>query len=115
MVDFITPIQGPLSTLAEFQNKIIAHRAGADRDATALDVELRKAPIGRDAIFEAFRAGVSMGTVTVPAGTLRPVSPTVISLTITAGQLVTWTVNQVGTGPGDDVGATANCFVRIAP
>jgi hypothetical protein len=114
MTDITSYVNGPISTLADFQLKIPARRPAVAVTTSGLDVELRVAPTGRDAIFRALVDGSPVGTVTVPAGSFRPASPTPLSITISANQIITWEVIQIGLGPGDEVGATVTFFVRIS-
>jgi len=75
-----------------------------------LEVLLQKPSTGRSVIIEFFKNGVSIGTVTVAAGSYG--ASTIIAKTlITAGDIMTVTINQVGSGY---FGASASMYARVA-
>ena len=105
--DFVLGFSGLLNTV---QNDLI-HSASKSLTTTVnrLIVEMREAPTGQDAIFEFFREGNSIGTVTVADGAVR--GETVVSETFNASEKMTVTINQVG---NTFVGKTATFIMRAA-
>ena len=112
MADFITVAPGPLSINPGFAAKIPGIPARVNTSVDLLEVQLRNAPTGQAVIAEAYADTTLLGTVTVAAGAVF--GSTVIATTVSAGQVVTWQFTQVGSGAGDDVGATATMIVREA-
>ncbi len=106
--DFITVIPGPLSIYAN--SKIPGVSADQDRTVSKLRADLRIASSGSDVIFEAFAGLVSLGTVTVSAGSLSGETP-IAAVVVAAGVQVTWKVNQVGSASAP--GFTATLSARV--
>ena len=75
-----------------------------------LEVLLQKPSTGRAVIIEFFKNGVSLGTVTVAAGSYGA-STTIAKTLISAGDIMTATINQVGVGY---FGASASMYARVA-
>ncbi len=98
-------------TLSIAQNNLIpAKSKKSDLTVDQLAVELQEASAGADVIVEFFSGVTSLGTVTVPAGTLSAVQA-ISSTVIPANTRVKMVINQVGSVTP---GTTAAGFVRAA-
>lgn len=96
--DFIFWYDGSLSIYEN--NRIPAQSKNYDLYINQLEGEMREAPSGQAVLFTIYKNGVSLGQVSIAAGATSG-STTISRTLVSAGDVLTMTIDQVGSGrPG---------------